>query len=296
MEERHEESKLDANVEAKIKELLIARGIIVENIDMCPATIKGDNYLGVLTNLNIVGENSDGTKVNLKWIVKSAPKIEALRDIVKVDLLYAREIYVYEETFKLFEQFQEEKALQRAYHDYPKFIGSYVEPPNESIIMENMKSIGYIMKDRRQPLDLNHVMLVMKSYGKLHSLSYAIKDQNYDEFQRIVRNSQDGWFIRSNHEEMKKANEPLMEESLKILKSEDQRIIDIYCNFAKKSVDVAMDTQRAANNDLFSVIVHGDSWINNLLFKYGVSRSTFFCYYTINSTSSHSSSLCSSYL
>ena len=276
MEERREDSKLDANVEAKIKELLVARGVVIENIDMCPATVKGDNYLGVLTNLNIVGDDSDGAKVNLKWIVKSAPKIEALRDLIKVDLLYAREMYVYEEIFELFKQFQENKALQRPYHDYPKFVGSYADPPNESIVMENMKTIGYVMRDRRQPLDLNHVMLVMKSYGKLHSLSYAIKDQNYNEFQRIVKNSQDGWFVRTDYEEVKKAHEPLMEESLIVLKSEDQRIKDIYCKFIEKSVDVARDAQKASNNDPFSVIVHGDSWINNLLFKYDVSRNTFY--------------------
>ncbi|KAJ4427556.1 hypothetical protein ANN_25204 [Periplaneta americana] len=45
-----------------------------------------------------------------------------------------------------------------------------------------MEQSGYVMLNKRQPLDMPHVYMVLKELGRFHALSFAFKDQDPQKF------------------------------------------------------------------------------------------------------------------
>ncbi|KAF7279881.1 hypothetical protein GWI33_006642 [Rhynchophorus ferrugineus] len=138
-------------------------------------------------------------------------------------------------------------------HDYS------LDNLEEYLIFDDMKSLGYRMQDRKKTMDEAHVRMVIKELAKLHSFSFVLKHlkpEMYKEFS-----------IKLN-------------DYLKVLlrtSKTDNRIKHLMKRYAKNSEFVKiMETYQNSSSQIFDndgenwdlVIIHGDVWCNNLMFKY----------------------------
>ncbi|XP_022909730.2 uncharacterized protein [Onthophagus taurus] len=251
-----------------IKQHAISLGFQDVTVDVTRGTDLGDNFMGYIGKLTIKGKKNETNEENvMNWVIKTAPNNELYRTLLKVSLLYTREAYVYEHVFPIFKNFQLEKKILKPFQEYPQLIFTTLEPMIESIVMEDMKSIGYSMTNRQEPLGLNYIKLVMKTYAKFHAISYALRDQKPDVFKTLTGNVED--IIKETlHEEMAyKTQGPMIMSALESLDPvKDARAIIKFKKFAEKFVEIVKTTINKVNH--YSVIGHGDSWTNNILWKY----------------------------
>ncbi|KAK9686359.1 Ecdysteroid kinase-like family [Popillia japonica] len=139
--------QLPTGVARKLENKLAEREITNYKIEVTSGAGKGDNYLGVIAKINIAGTDESGKKINLNWIAKIAPENESLKSVLNVDALYAREVYIYEEIFPLYARFQDERAALHPFDFHPIYVFQHLE--ENCFVMEDLKSIGFIMKDRK---------------------------------------------------------------------------------------------------------------------------------------------------
>ncbi|EEB12731.1 conserved hypothetical protein [Pediculus humanus corporis] len=143
-------------------------------------------------------------------------------------------------------------------------------PPKNIIIMEDLKLKEFKMADRFEGLDYEHSSLVVECLAKLHGTSIVMLmdeknfKENFENYTYV--------FWREKNKEICKT---LFDDTIKFL-GEDMKT---WPEFDKKQyyiekltkLDILGKTLAAwknvDNNELKSLI-HGDCWINNIMFKY----------------------------
>lgn len=257
---------LSKEVEAFLYEYVDKLKIKNAQVTITPGSLRGDNYLGVIAKVEVKSENSV-----LYWILKSAMQQETFRSFIRVDKAYEREVYIYKNILEYFDQFQEEKKVAKPFKAYAKFLTSSLVEPYECLIMEDMKHLGYKLQDRMEPLDYNHVLLVMREYGRFHALSFALRDQKPDLFKIISENTKEFFFSDDAF---------INEDMLNAMSTQSKRVLDAldpvihktayekFESFQKRMVPEARNAVQSKRSGKYSVVCHGDCWINNFLFRY----------------------------
>ncbi|CAH1101897.1 unnamed protein product [Psylliodes chrysocephalus] len=225
---------------------------------------KGDNFLGILTTVTI-----KNGKDKLDLILKSAHQNEAFRKAAPLRSAYLREIYLYENVFNEFKKYQENHNVADIFDNYAKIYGSSIVEESECLILENLKTQGYQLWNKQQPMNSEHISAVLQGYAKFHGTSMAMKHKNPELYENITEDiSSSIWendefvankdkfdsFFRTvmNIGYKSIEDDPALTEFLKILEPQ----------FSDMFSDGLKDPEYKTS------IVHGDCWCNNLLFKY----------------------------
>ncbi|KAF2904036.1 hypothetical protein ILUMI_02133 [Ignelater luminosus] len=258
--------EMQVHMEKLIKEL----GIANHTINIVAGSIRGDNYLGIIAKVTVNGEDKNGENKTSHFIVKSAPRNEVFRSIIPIQSAFDREIYMYSKVFPEFAKLQEERGILKPFKSTARFYKSTMENRNEALIMEDMKELGFEMRDRHEPLNYNHTLLVMKEYGRYHALSYALRDQKPEIFQEIFDNTQEMFFNSYNQSDLaQKAQKDNNERALKSLDPmKDKIAYDRFKKFQDNMDETVKNVLQSESAGKYAVIGHGDSWVNNMLFKY----------------------------
>ncbi|KAF5270854.1 hypothetical protein FQA39_LY08299 [Lamprigera yunnana] len=235
-------------------------------VNVSPGSIRGDNYLGVIAKVQVKTE-----KLIMNWILKSAMQQEIFRSFLPVPKVYAREVYVYEKVLYEFNRFQKEKTVLKPFESYAEYRTSFLTAPYECLIMNDMKELGYKLQDRSKPLDYNHVLLVMREYGRFHALSFALRDQKPSLFQEISENVEEIFFNEEAlfGEDLRKALDSQAERAMKALDPLlNKSAYKKFMRFKEHMVEITKKVVQGTAAGKYGVVCHGDCWINNFLFKY----------------------------
>lgn len=231
---------------------------------------KGDNYLGVLTKVTVTENNDQAVNPRiLNLIIKSAPQAEEFRKYIKIEILHEREIFMYEQVFPELKRFQEKLGLDDIFYPVPKCYQTSNVAPYEYLILEDMTAKGYEMKNRKIVTDLNHSMEVLKAYGKYHALCLALKVKEPKIFDNLAKLTKETYFTNVNLENLCTTVKAVIDKVIQRLnQDQDSIIIAKLTQFIKFPVNGLLENLsiEAANGQ--AVFSHGDSWINNILFKY----------------------------
>ena len=240
------------------------------------ASSKGDNYAGVLHRANVKDPN--GKELNV--IIKLPPPNAARREQFNVRAIFLRESEFYDSVYPMFKKFQEDKGVdveKDGFNEVPTCYKSLTEDPCEGLFLEDLKVIGFEMFDRFKDVTVDHVNRVMESLGKLHALSFAIRDQKpellapYREMKDIFlqgensfRENLKAWFSMMQ----KQAADSLGENVSEALKAKAKKTLeeDFY-----EILESCVDGEAA---EPYAVICHGDCWNNNMMFRYEVMKFT----------------------
>ncbi|KAJ8943196.1 hypothetical protein NQ318_000677 [Aromia moschata] len=139
----------------------------------------------------------------------------------------------------------------------------------EVLILNNLKKIGYELYDRVKPLNLSHQKAVLKEYGKLHAVSFALRDQHPDQFRTLI-NSKDfmrGFFALKG---IQKSVQKAVNEAMDIFREKGDFTLaeKLERIFYKNPGELALDLFRMDKDNPEAVILHGDCWNNNFMYKY----------------------------
>lgn len=230
-------------------------------------TDKGDNYSGDISFVTVTGDNGNNESTAFDIVIKTGKRNVKMRE-TGIDVLYQREIYVYDKMFPTFHQFQMGHNCENLFNSVPKCYKTLQEKDVEIIVLENLKSKGFKLHDRQVNMNVHHMKLVLKNYAKLHAVSLSMRDQNPDQFNEIVANATPvlGQLLLNG---FKDVFQQMYDKQMKYIREVDSELYTQMDNiFGPILMDTFLEVYNAEVED--PVIIHGDCWNNNFMFKYEV--------------------------
>lgn len=259
--------KISSDVVALIKS--VVTGDINEfSINVEDFNGKGEGFVGEVLFLCLTNNK---TKEKKDIIIKQQRTLngEPLRYTVNA---FENEIYFYTDIWPTLEKFYR-CATGKLVNFVPKCVGTS-RGQLRRIALENLKLEGFVTYDKTNPFDKEHFSKVLEKYGVFHALSMALKVQNVEEFNRLVAllrpvreaefddKSFGGKLLKRISHEFQEKFGPDDEVLIGQLK--------MYAEFGPKIVNHCH-----CEGKLNGILLHGDCWSNNFMFKYDVSLSLF---------------------
>uniref|UniRef100_A0A1B6G625 CHK kinase-like domain-containing protein n=1 Tax=Cuerna arida TaxID=1464854 RepID=A0A1B6G625_9HEMI len=222
------------------------------------AVPPGANYLSQLYRVRVEYKTDKVKTVSL--IIKTPLESGFLRELIEQIGCYKHEIKMYNEIL----------PKMYALHSFRVTANQFFCPLENSLVLEDLRESGYKMADRLQQLDFAHCQRFLESLARLHALSVMTQERHpelLEAFKKHPLLSKDG------SEEMNRAKK---EHTLAVMK----KLADIldkldgcerYAGMIRKiSDDTWWDRmiEITTPGDGLLVLIHADTWTNNIMFKY----------------------------
>lgn len=242
-------------INSAIERTIAKNGIKEYTLEYSKGSSKGDNYLGVLQRVKVL-RKGDGECL-LSLIIKIAPNwLEGM----PINAYFDREICSYSEVLPELQKFS--GKLKTA-----EFWDGSDKKKEEYIIMTDLMAEGFALRDKTKgPLDLEHLRLIFTHLADFHAASFAMKKRNPEAYSRLES------LVAAdvNFGEQSEATvEALVTNLMAAVKNPDhQARLQKFMENVQEMYFWYLASETAAP---YNVFVHGDCWINNILFKYKVS-------------------------
>ncbi|XP_018321913.1 uncharacterized protein LOC108734748 [Agrilus planipennis] len=228
-------------------------------------TVK-NGYLGIPHKISIEETNKSGGKgKSLHLFLKSAPT--GSRDVLPFRDAFLNEITMYEEVLPTFFKFQKEKGVKEPFESITKCYKSCSVENQELLIFDDLTKHNFLLWDKVVPMTKKSIEFVVKQSAKYHAVSFAIREQRFDVFNKLTSKLS----LRAFHDFCKSSSilQTLVVNAQFALKCFDPRADEqIYNKFNHFLENDLKETAlgNSGGNDV--VIIHGDSWCNNFMFKF----------------------------
>ncbi|XP_014086073.3 uncharacterized protein pkm isoform X2 [Bactrocera oleae] len=235
---------------------------------LLPATKKGENYIGIVYRVSVKLNTNCGVRLS-NLILKMAPRNSTRRKQFFIRPCFLREALAYEEFLPMIENFQYNKGLAEEcrFHEYAKSFYTSTDEFEEVIFLEDLSLQEFRVFDRFDDFQFEHIAIVMRTYAKLHAVSFAIKDQQPQALDKF-RNIED---IFLQHKDVSNLNiyfEGLKRTALACLELENDEYKQALGKFFKRPFfEIFSDLIDGNKYEPYAVLCHGDCWNNNLMFK-----------------------------
>ncbi|XP_063225230.1 uncharacterized protein LOC134532595 [Bacillus rossius redtenbacheri] len=241
--------------EGVLRDNLEDPGVTVESFDVRTTTVKGDNYASVIHRVAVTCRSGDSRREK-HFIVKSLPAKGLARRYIEEMRLFDNEISAYAVLFPAMRDLCGTGVVS------PSF---YATGREGTVILEDLAPRGFKMADRKKRLDLVHCFEALKALARFHGLSHAVaqRDPAIADLFSVPEKSR--W--------MKEMEDSFFPKVYSLLAS----IVEMwpgYERFSEKLIscsDVIIKKVNAGlkpNEEAFNVLIHGDFWVNNMLFRY----------------------------
>ncbi|XP_056645386.1 uncharacterized protein LOC130450782 [Diorhabda sublineata] len=259
------------NLHFWINQMMVEKHINKYTVEISGSSSKGDGYLGEINFVRVVCELESGEGKIYDIVVKAAKIDDDDRTSLPVIETYQRETLMYTEVFPIIENFQNENSIENPFKNYAECYGVCSIDRKEALLLSNLKSLGYSIHDRMVPQNLDHIKLVFRNYALWHGSTIALRIRKPEVFERITKDMTDivGDFIIQTN--MLPAFKKFVKKSIDILIKRGgtdaaKKIQNIVENISTILTKMTIIDDKDATNE--AVILHGDCWNNNMMFKY----------------------------
>lgn len=225
---------------------------------------EGDGATSLIFNITVKFEVA-GTEEETCYVVKLSPTREFKEDDFHY-LIFTKECRFYSEVMPMVTSLLEELGEQPI--RLPKCYYHSLEKGKEILFLENLKVKGFQMRDKSLGLDMAHSCLVLKEVGKLHAASYIFRSRNDIELTEKFDFFQTEWTHKFNLGcNWGTFMSNLLEKRLEAFEKSGgyERIVK-WIKKVKPEVWPLYEKQIERKSP-FASIIHGDCWINNMLFR-----------------------------
>ena len=198
-----------------------------------------------------------------------AAKLSNTREIQPDDFssfIFMHESRFYQEVIPtLFSMLEEVKEKPLG---FPKCYYISFQEGEEVLILENLRTKGYLMRDKAIGLDLAHTCLVMKMLGKLHAASFLLQAKLTEDITEKFDFYKKEWTHAFNWgSDWGMFMDKFLETGLIMFEEmKDCEKVVAWLKRVKPQVWPKYD-QMLERKAPFDVITHGDPWINNMFFR-----------------------------
>ncbi|ENN80103.1 uncharacterized protein LOC109534047 [Dendroctonus ponderosae] len=248
---------------ALVHQAASVQGLKEYKININPGSSKGDNYLGIIHSLAV-----EGNEASLFLILKTAHTSEEVRKANPIPQAFQREAFIYSIVIPRLQQIQEQYAISSPFTGVAQYYGSCLDLHKESILLQNLKECGYRLWDRKKPMDDAHIGLVFSEYARFHAASLAWRFHYPEEFSSLTKNMHQN-VVEANNPGSRERKKEKLNGYFQVGRAATQGNAKASAGIEKLRSEIAQLIERShfLGRDRF-VVLHGDCWCNNMLFKY----------------------------
>lgn len=262
-----------------IKSVIEQKGYTNNKVIVEPVGIAGDNYIANVKRIIV----EDGKGGSFRIVAKIAPTQEIMRKMGNIEFMFRNEHIMYTIVLPKLTQLEIAADIPPAERlRYAACYGSSNDLPNEVILLEDLKVSDFIMLNRLKSISPDCVKSVLRNFALLHSSSYALKYKEREVFDEYKDSLFDAWAFIDSQEEVKTYFRNVELNAYKLVDSDVR----------KKAVNGALigslreisKMSKYEHNSKHAIILQGDAWTNNIMFKFDVSIFLQIHFYTILNT------------
>lgn len=224
----------------------------------------GDGFLSHLYKPSLI---NNITKEEIQLAVKRSPRAVEMRAKTAIEFCYKNEIQFYSKIYPALQNLEKKHNVSQFLNIVPQYITSISDLNKEIVVLKNILSDGFQLRDKQLLFDDEHARLIFKTYGHFHAVSFCLKKQEPERFHTLVQPLTRIW------NKMNAGPKGLVISSI-------QQSYDALCDtedasIKKKFQDYVLNCKQKFEHATYyhgkySGILHGDCWSNNMMFKYKV--------------------------
>uniref|UniRef100_A0A1Q3FML4 Putative ecdysteroid kinase n=1 Tax=Culex tarsalis TaxID=7177 RepID=A0A1Q3FML4_CULTA len=232
----------------------------VVDVQIANATAKVEGYMSLMHRVTVKFRVGSAEEVQTRpYVVKEKSSKVFGGDFVEKLAVFSKEIEVYDKFLPAYEEFWKDEGVKFG----PRVLKT-TTAPFTVIVMEDLKSKGFSMKQRSEGLSLELCEQVLCKVAKFHAASVIYYEQNgpYPE------DFKEGFISKKLTEDMEAYYAPLLESYIQALEDlefplEVRKALDCY----RGKIYSYMCKLFELDPTKFNVLNHGDLWVNNLQFS-----------------------------
>ena len=239
--------------------------ICVVNSEVQLAVGKGENYCSTIYRVAVefkrCKNNEETEKTGL--IIKTLSAVEIMAKFVTEYKAFEKETALYQITIPAMFNFLQQNIQGREVQNLTPFCYKTSRP--QTLVLEDLMTLGFQMANRHDRLDLLHCTLALKGLAKFHAASVALYDKNpncMDDYVEIM-------YTEKNRDGMMKFMDPSINALANVVEkwSGFEKYGDKLRLIIPTICDRVMEIVKPVPDSL-SVLTHGDFWVNNMMFHY----------------------------
>ncbi|KAL1400295.1 hypothetical protein pipiens_007553 [Culex pipiens pipiens] len=192
--------------------------------------------------------------------------------------LFEREVRAYNELLPMLGEFQRERGVREedGFFNVPRCFGAFCVPERleAMLILEDLRERGFRMWNKYEPVDLKHTQLVMGYLGKLHAVSFALREQKPEVFRELASYKDSMLTVLEEGDFFVNMLRSMCDRAVGTLEVHEEfyreKVLDLQANL-KEEIKRCVSAEFA---EPYAVVGHGDCWINNCMFTYESDDST----------------------
>lgn len=189
-----EDTKLFKSIDSAAKE-----GRFGENLKLValiPSSLHGeDHFASEVVFAEVKLQNGASVK-SVHVVIKQQQPDELIRRMMTTDAQFYNEVLVYNEILPMLD----DNGLVNDI--FPKCIYSNAtlgdNYEEDIVVVEDLRQKGFRLTNEKLFLDFNHCVIALKKIAKFHALSYAKKQDNANEFYKLIEKLKESRYIEEH--------------------------------------------------------------------------------------------------
>lgn len=230
-----------------------------------------DGFISSLSRYKIHGQRKDNQSSapeSLAVICKTLPTNKNRMKMFNNVDAFEREVYFYNKILPVLETFQKKRLTNYEKDGFVAYPKCYVATRIDNqiiIILEDLKTSGYVTWNRDNNLSIETVSMIMKELGKFHALSFALRDQ-CPEIMEEFTNDMNDMIVLMFNDFYGKITRQAFNVAIEIV--DDPVALSVLTELREIFIQLMEDILRKNKSGAFGVIGHGDFYENNILFRF----------------------------
>lgn len=247
----------------------LVENVVNDKLENCAVIVHDGNKKGegFLSDISFISLNDKISGEFFHLVIKKVQfgEKDSTKELMSTSFL--NEIHYYREIFPILQTFQKTFSGVKIFDNFPKLLATCSDKGNEKIILQNLKYKNYEVPQKSAPFEIKTFEKIFKLYADFHALSFAFKHHNYEKFFELTEPLHHsnllfsknflGGYIKS-----------FFRKVTRFFENQDEEIVGKLQKYFDQSVHIYENCMIYEGSK--SVILHGDCWSNNLMFKYNV--------------------------